>query len=120
METHQFFLLLMLILLTARLFAEVASRLQAPPVIGELLAGLVLGPSLLGWIEPTEVIHLLAGIGIILLLFEVGLETDLVRLITSGRQSLLVAIGGFLVPFALGAWVALSLFQQPLVTALFI
>lgn len=120
METHQFFLQLMLILLTARLFAEAASRLQVPPVIGELLAGLVLGPSLLGWIEPSEVIQLLAGIGIILLLFEVGLETDLVRLLTSGSQSLLVAVGGFLAPFALGTWVALSLFQQPLVTALFI
>lgn len=120
METHQFLLQLMIILLAARLFAEVASRLQAPPVIGELMAGLLLGPSLLGWIEPSEVIHLLAGIGIILLLFEVGLETDLGRLLTSGRQSLLVAMGGFVVPFVLGAWVSLSLFQQPMVTALFI
>ncbi len=120
METHQFFLQLMLILLVARLFAEVAGRLQAPPVIGELLAGLVLGPSLLGWITPSDVMQLLAEIGIILLLFEVGLQSDLGRLLTSGQRSLLVASTGFVVPFALGSGLALYLFQQPLVTALFI
>lgn len=120
METHQFFLQLMLILLAARLFAELATRLHAPSVIGELMAGVVLGPSLLGWIGPSEVIHLLAGIGIILLLFEVGLETDLGRLLTSGRRALLVAISGFVAPFLLGSWVALQLFDLPLVTALFI
>ncbi|HEY0633991.1 MAG TPA: cation:proton antiporter [Gammaproteobacteria bacterium] len=120
METHQFFLQLMLILLAARLLAEAAGRLHAPPVIGELCAGLLLGPSLLGWIKPSEVIQLLAGIGIILLLFEVGLETDLQRLLSSGRQSLLVAITGFALPFVLGSWLAYSLFAQPLVTALFI
>ena len=60
-------------LATARLFAEVASRLRVPPVIGELVAGVVLGPSLLGWIQPTEVITLLAGIGIILLGIVLGM-----------------------------------------------
>lgn len=120
METHQFFLQLMLILLAARLFAEVASRLRAPPVIGELVAGILLGPSLLGWIEVTEVIHLLAGIGIILLLFEVGLESDLGRLLTSGGQSLLVALTGFATPFIFGSWVSIYLFHLPLVTALFV
>jgi hypothetical protein len=53
-------------------FAELATRLKSPAVIGELFAGVVLGPSLLGWVEPTEAIRLMAGIGIILLLFEVG------------------------------------------------
>ena len=77
METHDFFLYLLVILLTARVFAELATRLQTPAVIGELFAGVVLGPSLLGWIEPVEAIKLMAEIGIILLLFEVGLETDI-------------------------------------------
>jgi Kef-type K+ transport system membrane component KefB len=67
---------LLLILVTARVFAELATRLKSPAVIGELLAGVMLGPSLLGWMEPGETIRLLAEIGIILLLFEVGLETD--------------------------------------------
>ena len=59
METHEFFLYLLIILLTARVFAELATRLQAPSVIGELFAGVILGPSLLGWIEPFEAIKLI-------------------------------------------------------------
>ena len=84
MEVHTFFLHLLIILLTARIFAEIAERLQAPRVMGELCAGVLLGPSLLGWIEPAGVIKLLAEIGIILLLFEVGLGTDIKRLVRTG------------------------------------
>lgn len=102
MEVHTFFLYLMAMLLTARLFAEVATRLKAPPVIGELLAGVLLGPSLLGWISPSEVIKLLAEIGIILLLFEVGLETDVRQLARAGGKALVVATGGVLFPALLG------------------
>src|SRR4030066_66954 len=60
MEVHTFFLILLTILLAARILGEFAARLQAPPVIGELLAGILLGPSLLGWIEPPTVIKPLA------------------------------------------------------------
>jgi Kef-type K+ transport system membrane component KefB len=102
MEAHTFFLILLGILLTARLFGELAARLQAPPVIGELFAGIALGPSLLGWIEPSEVIALLAEIGIILLLFEVGLETDIRKLVRAGTKSLIVAAAGFTLPFLFG------------------
>ena len=109
MDTHTFFLHLLMILVVSRLLAEVAVRFHAPAVIGELFAGVLLGPSLLGWIEPTTTIQLLAEIGIILLLFKVGIETDIRRLVNAGRQSLIVAIGGFLMPlvsgFALGYWV---------------
>jgi len=120
MQTHDFFLYLLIILLTARVFAELATRLQAPSVIGELFAGVVLGPSLLGWIEPVEAIKLMAEIGIILLLFEVGLGTDIKRLVRTGVKSLIVAITGFVLPlvmgFALGYWV----FGLSLLVSLFI
>ncbi|MGB5259151.1 MAG: cation:proton antiporter [Gammaproteobacteria bacterium] len=120
METHDFFLYLLVILLTARIFAELATRLQAPSVIGELFAVVVLGPSLLGWIEPVEAIKLMAEIGIILLLFEVGLETDVKRLVRTGLKSFIVAIAGFVLPlvlgFALGYWV----FGLSLLVSLFI
>ena len=120
METHDFFLYLLVILLTARLFAELATRLQTPSVIGELFAGVVLGPSLLGWIEPVEAIKLMAEIGIILLLFEVGLETDIKRLVRTGMKSFVVAIAGFVLPlvfgFSLGYWV----FGLSLLVSLFI
>jgi Kef-type K+ transport system membrane component KefB len=120
METHTFFLYLLAILLAARLMAEVAVRLKAPSVIGELAAGVVLGPSLLGWLEPNEVLKLLAEIGIILLLFEVGLETDVRRLVNTGQKSFVVAIGGFFAPFALGFSLGFWIFDFSLLVSLFI
>ncbi len=120
MEVHTFFLHLLIILLTARVFAETAVRLQIPSVIGELIAGVVLGPSLLGWIEPVEAIKLLAEIGIILLLFEVGLETDVRRLVRTGGQSLIVASTGFVLPLLLGFSLSYWLFGLPLLVSLFI
>ena len=120
MDTHTFFLHLLIILLMARLMAEIAVRLNAPSVIGELLAGVILGPSLLGWLAPNEMLKLLAEIGIILLLFQVGLETDIRRLVRAGKQSLVVAIGGFLVPFAFGFALGHWLFGLSLLVSLFI
>ncbi len=120
METHDFFLYLLIILLTARIFAELAVRMQAPSVIGELLAGVVLGPSLLGWIEPLETIKLMAEIGIILLLFEVGLGTDIKRLVRTGAKSIVVALLGFVLPLALGFALGYWVFKLPLLVSLFI
>jgi Kef-type K+ transport system membrane component KefB len=120
MEAHDFFLSLLIILLTARIFAELATRLQAPSVIGELFAGVVLGPSLLGWIAPSEAIRLMAGIGIILLLFEVGLETDVKRLVSTGVESVIVAMAGFVLPFLFGFVLAYAVFDLPLLVSLFI
>ena len=120
METHTFFLYLLTILLFARLMAEIAVRLNFPSVIGELMAGVILGPSLLGWLEPNEVLKLLAEIGIILLLFQVGLETDVRRLANTGKKSFIVAIGGFAVPFVLGFSLGYWLFNLSLLVSLFI
>ena len=120
MEIHEFFFNLMVMLLTARVLAELAVRMHSPAVIGELLAGVLLGPSLLGWIEPVEAIRLLAEIGIILLLFEVGLETDVMRLVRTGARSIVVALGGFVLPFLFGYGVARWLFGLELLPSLFI
>jgi len=120
MDVHSFFLVFLTILLSARIFAELAIRLGSPPVIGELVAGVVLGPSLLGWIVPFEAVKLLAGIGIILLLFKVGLETDLTKLVRSGWKSVIVATGGFVLPFVLGFWLSFGIFGLPILASLFI
>ena len=120
MEVHTFFLILLTILLSARILGELAARLGAPSVIGELAAGVLLGPSLLGWVEPSAVMRLLAEIGIILLLFEVGLETDVLRLIRTGAKPLVVAAAGVILPFTLGFAAASFLFHQSLLTSLFI
>lgn len=120
MSTHYIFLNIVIILLTARLFGEIASRIKIPPVVGELIAGIVLGPSLLGLIEPNEVLHLLAEIGIIMLLFEVGLDTDVSKLAQAGSKAVIVAFSGFILPFLLGYLVSFYVFQQPTLVSLFI
>ena len=118
--THSILIDIALILLAARLFGEIAVRFNIPAIIGELTAGIVLGPSLLGWIAPNEVLTLLAEIGIILLLFEVGLETDIHRLASSGSKATVVALVGFVVPFALGFLLSFYVFHLSLLVALFI
>lgn len=120
MAPHDFFLSLLIIFVGARLFAELAERFGAPPVLGELSAGIVLGPSLLGWIEPTQAVQLLAEIGIILLLFDVGLETDVKRLSKKGWYSTSVALIGFTVPLFLGYYVTRVLFDQSVLVSLFV
>jgi Kef-type K+ transport system membrane component KefB len=108
------------ILVAARLGAEVADRLGAPRVIGELCAGVLLGPSVLGLIEPNDVIRLLAEIGIILLLFEVGFETDLGQLVRAGGKSAGLALVGFIAPFLLGFVLCRYVFELPLLVSLFV
>ena len=120
MDVHDILLQLMLILIAARIFAETANRMHIPPVIGELVAGIILGPSWLGWVTPNEVIKLLAEIGIILLLFEVGLETDFDHLVGVGLKAVIVALGGFISPFLLGFYLCYSTFHLPLLESLFI
>src|SRR5574340_1672086 len=120
MELHQFFLYLGVILIAARLFSEIAARHGIPSVIGELLAGLLIGPSLLGWISPDDTMKLLAEIGIILLLFEVGMDTDLFRLARAGIKPLVVATVGFVLPFVLGYAVCRWGFGLDNLVALFI
>ena len=120
MQLHQFFLFFAIILISARVLSEVAARFGVPGVIGELLAGLLVGPSVLGWVTPDATMKLLAEIGIILLLFEVGMDTDLNRLASSGAKPVIVALVGFLLPFLLGYGVSAWLFDIPKLTALFI
>src|SRR5688572_17435214 len=91
----------------AKLLGELAERFGQPAVLGELLAGVLLGTSVLGLVHhDEEVIHLLAELGVVLLLFEIGLETNLKRLMAVGSAALMVASVGVVVPFALGVLVA--------------
>ncbi len=120
MEAHDFLLVMLLILVGGRIFAEIFGRINLPPVLGELAAGIFLGPSLLGWVSLNETIKMLAEIGIILLLFDVGLDTDLKRLKQSGKVSVIVAVGGFVLPFVLGASVSYLWFDIGVMTSLFI
>lgn len=120
MEIHSFFLQLVLILATARIFGELAARFKIPSVIGELFAGILLGPSLLHLIGPDQTIKLLAEIGIILLLFEVGLETDIGRLAKTGLKPFVVAFSGVVLPFVFGFLAAYFFFDLGMLVSLFI
>lgn len=100
------FLVLAAMLVAAKLLGELAERFGQPAVLGELIAGVLLGGSVLG-IVPTggtgaEIIHLLAQLGVVLLLFEIGLETDLKEMFRVGTASLSVAAVGVAIPFAFG------------------
>jgi Kef-type K+ transport system membrane component KefB len=99
---------LFIVFVAAQIGAEIAQRLKLPGVVGEIAAGCVVGPSLLGWIQPSEALDVLAEIGVVLLLFSVGLETRLEDLQKVGRSAFLVGMLGVLIPFVLGAGWAVS------------
>lgn len=120
MDVHNFFLILFLILVSARILGEVFARMGIPSVLGELSAGILLGVSGLGLIEVNDVLKVLAEIGILLLLFEIGLDTDIQRLKEAGSKSIVVALFGAVFPFVVSAIVAYYLFGFTLVVSLFI
>jgi Na+:H+ antiporter len=101
-----FFLALAAILVAAKLLGELAERVGQPAVLGELVAGVLLGSSVLGIVPQhgpgAELVHILAELGVLLLLFEIGLETDLREMFRVGPASLAVAVVGVVVPFGLG------------------
>src|SRR3954466_15405556 len=99
----QFLALLVVMLATARICGALAKAIGQPTVLGELVAGVLLGSSVLGLVDPkVEVVHLFAELGVILLLFAIGLETDLGKLLEVGGTSAAVAAVGVILPFFLG------------------
>ena len=110
----EIFLGILIVFFSAQVGAEIAQRLKLPAVVGEIAAGIVVGGSVLGWIQVTEPLEVLAEIGAILLLFSVGLETRVEDLRKVGRVATLAGIGGVVLPFVLGAaWASLSGMETP-------
>jgi Kef-type K+ transport system membrane component KefB len=113
---------LLIVLAAAKVAAEVAERLRIPAVLGEIVAGILIGPSGLGLIElggdRGVSLAVLAEIGVLLLLLSVGMEMDLAELGKVGTSSLAVAVIGVVVPFAAGAAVGLA-FGESTNTAIF-
>ncbi len=100
-------LALLIMLAAAKIMAEVFERLRQPAVVGEILAGIIIGPSLLNWVQPSEFITILAEIGVIFLLFNVGLETKPQAILAVGKRAFIVAVLGVVVPFIAGYLIAL-------------
>ena len=92
----------------AKLAAEIFERLKQPAVAGEILAGVVIGPSVLGWVAPSELTGALSEIGVIFLLFLVGLETKPADIFRVGWRALLVAVLGVVLPFIAGYLIMLA------------
>jgi Kef-type K+ transport system membrane component KefB len=106
-------------LVGAKLFGAIAERVGQPAVLGELLAGVILGPSILGIVPLSEGVFLLSEIGVVLLLFEVGLETDLAELLRVGGPAMAVALAGMALPFA-GAYALTRALGYEALTAIFV
>jgi Kef-type K+ transport system membrane component KefB len=101
---------LVAIFIGTKLLGELAQRLGQPGVLGELIAGVILGGSVLGLVDPADpVISALAEIGVIVLLFAIGLETELASLVRVGSTATTVAVAGVAVPFGLGYAAAIGL-----------
>lgn len=113
------FITIALMLLVSKTFGFLFTKLKQPSALGEIIGGIVIGPSLLGLVEFNEAIELVSSIGVVLLLFLAGLETDLDEFRKVGIPAFLIAGGGVIIPFISGYWVAIA-FGYPKTQALFL
>ena len=119
MEFRDLLLGLVLVWLAAKVAGEAMERVGQTAVLGELLAGVLIGPGVLGLVHESQALHALAELGVLILLFEVGLESDLGELLQAGPQATLVALVGVVVPFAVGYGV-MSWLGHPALLAVFV
>ncbi|SEL25781.1 Kef-type K+ transport system, membrane component KefB [Ruminococcus sp. YRD2003] len=110
METIDIFRDLAIIVVFAKFFGLVARKLKAPMVVGEIIAGLVIGPCLLNIVQPTEFISIMAEIGVVLIMFSAGLETNLQELKKSGLAAFVIACIGVLVPLVGGSLLYMGMY----------
>lgn len=109
---------MLLVFGVAKLMGELFERLKQPGIVGEILAGILIGPGVLGWIAPDQFLSALAELGVMFLLFRVGLEVKASELVKVGGTATLVAILGVVVPFFLG-WGILQLWGEPQIESIF-
>ena len=102
METYEILRILAIIILSAKLVSIIAKKCKSPGVVGEIIAGLIIGPSFLHILEPNDFINQMAEIGVIMIMFSAGLETNLKELKKSGLKALLIACAGVFVPLVGG------------------
>lgn len=112
MDTYKFLLELAMILLSTKLFGLISRKFFMPQVVGALLAGLILGPAMLNILNETEFIMYLSEMGVIVLMFNAGLESDINELKKTGKASFIIALFGVILPLIGGFGVA-YLFNKP-------
>jgi len=111
-------LAMLMVFASAKLLAEIFERLGQPGIVGEILAGILIGPQVLGWLAPSEFLRTLSDLGVMFLLFRVGLEVKASELMEVGGTALLVATAGVVVPFFAG-WGICALWGEPRLESIF-
>lgn len=111
MDSYRFVFDVAVILLTTKLFAMLTKRVDLPQVVGALVAGMILGPSMLGIVSSTEFLAQVSELGVIVLMFAAGLQTDINELKASGKASFWIALCGVCVPW-LGGFGVAALYNQ--------
>ena len=110
---------MLIVFVSAKLMAELFERINQPGIVGEIFAGVLVGPSVLGWIAPTDFLTALSDLGAMFLLFRVGLEVKPSELLKVGGVATLVACSGVVVPFLMG-WGILIAWGAPSNEAIFV
>jgi Kef-type K+ transport system membrane component KefB len=111
-------LAMLMVFASAKLLAEIFERLGQPGIVGEILAGVLIGPQVLGWLAPSEFLRTLSDLGVMFLLFRVGLEVKASELMEVGGTALLVAVAGVVAPFFAG-WGICALWGEPQLESIF-
>jgi Kef-type K+ transport system membrane component KefB len=109
---------MLVVFASAKLLSEIFERMGQPGIVGEILAGVLIGPHVLGWMAPNEVLRILSDLGVMFLLFRVGLEVKSSELLKVGGTSLLVAVIGVVIPFGMG-WGIAAAWGLPNVESIF-
>jgi Kef-type K+ transport system membrane component KefB len=109
---------MLVVFASAKLLAELFERVGQPGIVGEILAGVLIGPHVLGWMQPNEVLTILADLGVMFLLFRVGLEVKASELMSVGGTAIIVAIAGVVLPFVMG-WGIMTLWGEPRLESVF-
>ncbi len=110
MEAYELFKDLAIIIIAAKIFGILARKCKAPQVVGEIVAGLIIGPSILGLVEQTDFLLSMAEIGVVLLMFSAGLGTDLKELLKTGPIALLIACAGVFIPLIGGTFLYMGFY----------
>ncbi|MDQ4014733.1 MAG: cation:proton antiporter [Thermoproteota archaeon] len=118
MATEQLFVSIIIILVAARILGEVFQRIGQPPLVGELLAGLIIGPSIFGLVLPSTDLHVLSNLAVFFLMFLAGLEMDPREIRRAGRSAIVISIVAFFIPLLSGTGTSL-LFGLTTVQSLF-
>jgi Kef-type K+ transport system membrane component KefB len=118
LATEQLFVSIIVILVSARILGEIFQRIGQPPLVGELLAGLVIGPSILGLVGPSADLHVISNLAVFFLMFLAGLEMDPREIRRAGGSAIVISIIAFFIPLLAGTGTSL-LFGLTTVQSLF-